>query len=117
MWTTPHQNITEAPILTSVLEATGLFTTSEVVEILAAAGEQEWKDALTQNTRTALEKGAFGAPWMWVTNSEGKEEPFFGSDRWHFLWMFLGVGCSDLEVWPKGETQGKERKGRGDEKL
>jgi hypothetical protein len=27
-------------------------------------------------------QGAFGCPWFWVTNSEGKSEPFFGSDRY-----------------------------------
>ena len=53
-----------------------------MAEILKAAGEKEWKDKLLANTQKALDLGAFGAPWFWVRNGEGKEEPFFGSDRY-----------------------------------
>lgn len=49
---------------------------------MAGAVEKEWKDKLLANTQKALDLGAFGAPWMWVRNGEGKEEPFFGSDRY-----------------------------------
>lgn len=53
-----------------------------MAEILKAASEKEWKDKLLANTQKALDLGAFGAPWFWVRNGEGKEEPFFGSDRY-----------------------------------
>ena len=53
-----------------------------MAEILKAASEMEWKDKLLANTQKALDLGAFGAPWFWVRNGEGKEEPFFGSDRY-----------------------------------
>ena len=53
-----------------------------MAEILKAAGEKEWKDKLLANTQKALDLGDFGAPWFWVRNGEGKEEPFFGSDRY-----------------------------------
>ena len=109
MWTSPHQNITQAPILASVLAATKLFSATQVNEIMAGATAQRWKDALTANTQTALAQGAFGAPWMWARDGKGKEEPFFGSDRWHFLWEFLGVGWRDLEVVPRGKG-GREGK-------
>lgn len=49
---------------------------------MKAGTEKEWKDKLTANTQKVLDQGAFGAPWMWVQNSNGKEEPFFGSDRY-----------------------------------
>jgi 2-hydroxychromene-2-carboxylate isomerase len=58
------------------------FSDSEVREILAAASSPEFKQALTANTQIALDKGAYGAPWFWVRNAEGKEQPFFGSDRY-----------------------------------
>jgi len=41
---------------------------------------------------------------MWVRNTEGKEEPFFGSDRFHFMWEYLGLPWQDIEILPpKGE--------------
>lgn len=49
---------------------------------MTAAETKEWKDKLLANTQEALDQGAFGAPWFWVRNAEGKEEPFFGSDRY-----------------------------------
>ena len=49
---------------------------------MKAAEEKEWKQKLLANTKKVLDQGAFGAPWIWVRNGEGKEEPFFGSDRY-----------------------------------
>lgn len=57
------------------------YTPREIESILAAAKSPEYKEALTANTQKALDQGAYGAPWFWVQNKEGKEEPFFGSDR------------------------------------
>lgn len=70
-------------MLGSVLGGLGLFSSKECEVILAAAKEQEVKDMLTASTQEALERGAFGAPWLWVTNGAGggKGEAFFGSDR------------------------------------
>jgi len=79
------------------------FTPEEISSILAATKDQAWKDVLTENTKKVLEQGAFRAPWMWVTNGEGKQGPFFGSDRFHFLWRFLGVPYRDVEIIPRGE--------------
>lgn len=91
------------------LQGLGTFEAGQVDEILAKATEKEWKDRLLANTKDALEKGAFGAPWLWVRNGEGKEEPFFGSDRFHFIWRFLGVEFRDVEIveFREGETKAK----------
>lgn len=59
--------------------------------------------------KKVLELGAFGAPWMWVKNGEGKEEPFFGSDRCHFMWEFLKLPWRDIEVLPKGAEAEKSK--------
>ena len=75
---------------------------------MAKAADKEWKDMLLSNTKDALDQGAFGAPWMWVRNYEGKEEPFFGSDRFHFMWEFLGLPWTDLGILPKG-SEGKSK--------
>lgn len=80
MWS-EHVNITVLELLTESLEQTRFFSKSEIETIVKAASEQEWKDKLSANTKLVLERGAFGAPWHWVRNGEGKEEPFFGSDR------------------------------------
>ncbi|KAK4866957.1 hypothetical protein LT330_007698 [Penicillium expansum] len=74
------------------------YSESEAKEILAAASSPEFKQALTANTQIALDKGAYGAPWFWVRNSEGKEEPFFGSDRFAFMWMYLGLPFQDISI-------------------
>jgi len=81
MWIPPHVNISIPESLQEVLRGTNLFSEKEVEQIMQAAGEKEWKDKLMANTKKALDLGAFGAPWSWVRNAEGKEEPFFGSDR------------------------------------
>lgn len=58
-----------------------LFQRVDLEKILAATQEEKFKDILKGTVKEALERGAFGAPWFWVTNSKGKTEPFFGSDR------------------------------------
>jgi glutathione S-transferase kappa 1 len=57
------------------------YSDQEIKDILEAAKKPEYKEALTANTQEALDQGAYGAPLFWVRNKEGKEEPFFGSDR------------------------------------
>jgi glutathione S-transferase kappa 1 len=82
MWTPPNQvDITKPELFKSVLSESTLFSPQQVEDILSAAGQKEWKDKLLANTQKVLDQGAFGSPWMWVRNWEGKEEPFFGSDR------------------------------------
>jgi 2-hydroxychromene-2-carboxylate isomerase len=77
-----HINITQTEPLAETLKQTKLFSDEEVTDILKAAGDKVWKDKLLVNTQKALDLGAFGAPWMMVRNGDGKEEPFFGSDRY-----------------------------------
>lgn len=57
------------------------FSAEDVQKIMAAASSPEYKQNLNENSQRALDKGAFGAPWFWVRNAKGEEEPFFGSDR------------------------------------
>jgi len=101
MWTPPHVNIAEPEPFRTVLNDSGLFSAADVDSILAAAGQQQWKDCLLDNTKKVLDLGAFGAPWMWVRNAQGEEEPFFGSDRFHFMWEYLGLPWKDIQVLPR----------------
>ena len=75
----------------AMLTKSGLFSESEVKSIMEATTQKEWKDKLLGNTQKALDQGAFGAPWFWVRNGEGKEEPFFGSDR--YVLMLIELCC------------------------
>ncbi|KAK2070646.1 hypothetical protein P8C59_005123 [Phyllachora maydis] len=75
-----------------------LFTAQEVHVIVRAASSQNMKDALTATTQEALGRGAFGCPWLWVTNAAGESEPFFGSDRFHFVYDFLGLPYNDVTL-------------------
>ncbi|KAF7355355.1 Glutathione S-transferase kappa [Mycena sanguinolenta] len=77
-WIPPHANLSEPDAFCAVLRATKLFSDAEV-----------------------LDQGAFGAPWLWVRDATGKEEPFFGSDRFHFVWQYLGLPWKDIELLPK----------------
>lgn len=79
MWQ-EHIDISKPDLLAKVLSPN--FSEEEIKNIIAAAGQQEYKDLLSSNTKKAIELGAFGAPFFSVTDSEGKNpEPFFGSDR------------------------------------
>ncbi|KAI1505594.1 thioredoxin-like protein [Biscogniauxia marginata] len=117
-----------------------LFTPADVSRVLAAAASLPCKDALKANVDAALSRGAFGAPWLWVTRyggggkgkggggggneaggdgegdgkGKGKEgageeeeqsEPFFGSDRWHFVYEFLGLPYRDVELLAPGAAK------------
>jgi 2-hydroxychromene-2-carboxylate isomerase len=55
---------------------------NEVREVMAKANSPPYKERLNNNTKEALDRGAFGCPWFYVRNSKGEEEPFFGSDRY-----------------------------------
>jgi glutathione S-transferase kappa 1 len=59
-----------------------IFSPEEVKAVLSSANSAMFKQRLNDNTKEALDRGAFGAPWFWVRNAKGAEEPFFGSDRY-----------------------------------
>lgn len=74
-----HMDISKPDVLAACLRRT--FTDDEVKTILAQGTSPEFKKLLTEQTARVVAKGAFGAPWSLVTDGDGKEEPFFGSDR------------------------------------
>ncbi|KAL7275924.1 hypothetical protein RUND412_001117 [Rhizina undulata] len=68
-----------------------LFAPEQIAAILEGAASPEIKQGLLEKTQDAVKAGAFGAPWFVVRNARGEESPFFGSDRFHFMWQFLGL--------------------------
>lgn len=89
-------NVSQEPLLLAVWSK--LFTPEELKVIMSAAGTPEYKKKLLDNTEEAVKLGAFGAPWFTVRNSKGEEAPFFGSDRFHFMYRFLGLPTNDMMV-------------------
>lgn len=89
IWRPPHGDIVgDEGLATGLAEVTAapgnggpkLFTEDDVRRIME--GRESMKDVLTaQTTKAHKELGAFGAPWLCVTNDEGQKEVFFGSDR------------------------------------
>ncbi|KAK4106812.1 DSBA-like thioredoxin domain-containing protein [Parathielavia hyrcaniae] len=85
-----------------------LFTEAEVREIVEGASEEEIKIGLKGVTQEALGKGAFGAPWLWVVDERtGRGEPFFGSDRFHFVYEFLGLPYTNVMLLPASDEKAK----------
>ena len=83
------------------------FSPEQVKEILSSANSTPFKQRLNDNTKEALDRGAFGCPWYWVRNARGAEEPFFGSDRYataqsHLLFI-AGQSVSGMVSAPTGE--------------
>jgi glutathione S-transferase kappa 1 len=93
-----HVDISTPQGLTQLLREHFPGDEGEVQEILRLAGTKEYKEMLTANTKKALELGAFGAPWFWMRNDEGKEEPLFGSDRFAYMYRFMGVEFEDVRI-------------------
>ena len=83
------------------------FDEKEVNEITKLMTTKKYKDMLTQNTNEALGQGAFGAPWFKLTNKDGVVEPLFGSDRWTYMWDFLGVEFEDIKIVDKAKAKAK----------
>lgn len=76
-----------------------VFLEGKVQEILTEASNPKIKAELTAVTEKVVkEQGAFGCPWFWVKNAQGQEEPFFGSDRFHYMWRYLGLPFEDIKL-------------------
>ncbi|KAE9988954.1 hypothetical protein EG327_003168 [Venturia inaequalis] len=74
------------------------LSNADVKRIMEGANTPECKKKLNDTTQRALDTGAFGCPWFQVTNKEGIAEPFFGSDRFHYMWQHLGVPWQDIAI-------------------
>ncbi|KAI9722461.1 MAG: hypothetical protein M1828_004708 [Chrysothrix sp. TS-e1954] len=96
-----NQDISKPELCAQALQRN--FSEEGVRQILDAAGGADAKQKLQENTQKALDLGAFGAPWFQVTNKHGKAEPFFGSDRFHFMWEFLGLPWNNISISPSSK--------------
>ena len=82
-----HMDISKPEIMTDCLRRH--FTEDEARQIIEGGTSPRYKKLLTEETARLVEKGAFGAPWFVVRSKDGKEEPFFGSDRYAITFMIF----------------------------
>ncbi|RYN62460.1 hypothetical protein AA0118_g5328 [Alternaria tenuissima] len=99
------KDVSKPEILVEVLQLR--LKADEAKEVMAKANSPSYKQRLNDNTKEALDHGAFGCPWFFVRNSKGEEEPFFGSDRFHYMWEYLGLPWKDVELLPPGKAKAK----------
>ncbi|CAK3839291.1 DSBA family oxidoreductase [Lecanosticta acicola] len=97
-----HKDVSKPEVLAECLSRH--FKPQDVEKIVSAGTDTKYKKMLTDQTDLLVQKGAFGAPWFLVTNKEGVEEPFFGSDRFHFMFQYLGVPFQDIQILPPPST-------------
>ena len=109
-----HQDISKPETMKQCLKRN--FSDSEADDIIKGGTSPKYKKLLTDETARLVEKGAFGAPWYFVTDKEGKEEPFFGSDRcvawkclqhrltgrdrFHYMLQYLDIPFTDIAIQP-----------------
>ncbi|KAK5627817.1 hypothetical protein RRF57_003532 [Xylaria bambusicola] len=77
-----------------------LFIPEQVAQIIHGITTDAVKTELKARVDEALARGAFGAPWLWVTNDRGHSEPFWGSDVWNFVYEFLGTPYQKMQLLP-----------------
>ncbi|KAJ4374269.1 hypothetical protein N0V83_003010 [Neocucurbitaria cava] len=99
------KDVSKADILADVLRQQ--LKEDEVKVVLEKANSAPIKQRLNDNTKEALDRGAFGCPWYFVRNSKGEEEPFFGSDRFHYMWEYLGLPWKDIELQTAGQPKAR----------
>lgn len=110
-----HMDLTNAQILggaiagATTLKGDKCFSETEIKDKIIGKGtvDAAIKKELKDRTQEAVDKGAFGAPWIIATNAEGKKEPFFGSDRFHFVYEFLSIPYEDVKVLPPASKGAK----------
>jgi 2-hydroxychromene-2-carboxylate isomerase len=66
-------------------------------ELVSKGEEEEAKEMLKKETSIAVEKGAFGLPWMVARNDKGVEKGFFGVDHMGIMGDWLGRTCESEE--------------------
>ncbi|KAF2399388.1 DSBA family oxidoreductase [Trichodelitschia bisporula] len=98
-----HLDLSKPDIMSKVFARH--FKPEEVEQIMKAGTSPEYKQKLSKITGRLVESGAYGCPWFEVTNSKGKTEPFFGSDRWHYMYQFLDLPFQDIALPEKPQTK------------
>jgi glutathione S-transferase kappa 1 len=74
------KDVSKPEVLAEVLQQR--LKEDEAQDVMTKANSPPYKQRLNDNTKEALDRGAFGCPWFFVHNAKGEEEPFFGSDRY-----------------------------------
>ncbi|KAL8278192.1 hypothetical protein RQP46_009365 [Phenoliferia psychrophenolica] len=67
-----------------------VLSRSDIAKYIQLSGSTENKDRMKAEATALVEQGAFGFPWMTVTNDAGKTINIFGSDRFELISYHLG---------------------------
>lgn len=81
------RDIADESVIAELIEGAGVDIDS--AELIKLALSDETKSLLSRNTKLAVERGVFGAPFYIYRN-----EPFFGQDRLFFLEIALNDGAA-----------------------
>ena len=102
------RNLGEREVLREVLAEVlgGGEEEEEGSRVMGRIGEEGIKKRLMEVTNWAVELGAFGMPFFSARNKQGKREPFFGSDRFEYLFEYLGLPLQRMRIKEKGEESG-----------
>ena len=83
------RDITSADVMLSILKASNV---ADPEKRLASISDARVKDALAATTKDAVNRGAFGAPFFFVTPKDGSEQQaYFGSDRFHLIFPSIDI--------------------------
>lgn len=82
----------------------GIFPDDEIKDIMKKALSPENKKKVVDVTMSA---GAFGAPWIVATNSNGERKDWFGNDRWDQVFYHLQVPFTPVSIIPPKEAKAK----------
>ena len=103
-------------VLGELLTKFGFGGDGEVDSVLQEIQNKGTKDKLSKITAGALELGAFGAPFMNVkrwkdgeNEMDVKGESFFGSDRFEFIFDYLGLPLQRMRILEKYELTEKAK--------
>ncbi|CAB3411460.1 unnamed protein product [Caenorhabditis bovis] len=77
-----REKIFENADFEEILKAVGVNNIQEVID---KSESPEIKNKLAENTKTAVDQGAFGTPWIAVHTTDGNTTNFFGGDRFHLI--------------------------------
>mmetsp|Transcript_19680 Transcript_19680/g.27141 ORF Transcript_19680/g.27141 Transcript_19680/m.27141 type:complete len:221 (+) Transcript_19680:69-731(+) len=82
-------DMTSPEVFMKVCNEAGI-STEDAKKLIEATKTPEVKNKLTERTKEAVERGAFGAPTIFASTPSSEPQMFFGSDRFHLLFPAIG---------------------------
>lgn len=87
-----------------------VFPEQTLTQIIEGTVSAKNKKRVIDTTNAVMKQGAFGAPWMIATNSQGESANFWGNDRWDHVFLHLGVPFLPVTILPPGTVNMRDAK-------